>query len=215
MTGFNRSIGILSVGMVLSTLLACSPGATVPSGSGAQTDAPSPVESRSPTGAPTVTASSRSSAPGSQRSAPAVERTPVLSQSPRPDEQETPAAAQVLPSELEGLWTSVGQGSAETIYRFRTDGSYDKVSILLQRRPSGTFSFTITASGFAEIDGDRLTLTPVEGTQAMEDPDSPSSNFNKPLSDLIPDQFVWSFQDGSLILADERGTVAYTWEPDQ
>ncbi|MDP9999736.1 hypothetical protein [Pseudarthrobacter sulfonivorans] len=121
----------------------------------------------------------------------------------------------MLPSELEGLWTSVGQGSAETIYRFRTDGSYDKVSILLQRRPSGTFSFTITASGFADIDGDRLTLTPVEGTQAMEDPDSPSSNFNKPLSDLIPDQFVWSFQDGSLILADERGTVAYTWEPDQ
>jgi hypothetical protein len=49
----------------------------------------------------------------------------------------------------------------------------------------------------------------------MEDPDSPSSNFNKPLADLLPAQLGWSVQDGGLILADERCTVAYTWEPDQ
>jgi len=215
MTGSARSIGIFSVGMVLSTLLACSPGATVPSGSGAQIGTPAPVESGSPNDAQTVTASSPSTPPSSQRPAPAVEGTPVQSQTAQPDGLETPAAAQVLPLELEGLWTSVGQGSAQTVYRFRTDGRYDKVSILLQRRPSGIFSFTITASGFAEIYGDRLTLTPVEGTQAMEDPDSPGSNFNKPLADLTPDQFIWAFQEDRLILANEWGTVPYTWESDQ
>jgi hypothetical protein len=215
MTGFIRSIWIISVGIVLSTLLACSPSTTVPSGSGAQSDAPAPVESGSSNDAPTVTASSRSTAPSSQRSTPAVERAPVQSQASQPVEQETPTAAQVLDQELEGLWTSVGQGSAETVYRFRTDGRYDRVSILLQRRPSGIFSFTVTASGFAETDGDRLTLTPVEGTQAMSDPDSPSSNFNKPLADFTPDQFIWALQDGRLILTNQRGSVPYVWTSDQ
>lgn len=210
MTGFIRHARIFSVCMVLSALVACSPGATVPSGSGAQAGTSAPVDPVSPEVAPPVAASSWSALPSDQRSTP-----PVKSQSAEPSEAETQAPAQLLPQEFAGLWTSVGQGSAETIYRFRTDGSYDKVSILLQQRPSGLFSFTIRASGTAEIAGDLLTLTPVEGTQAMDDPDSPSSNFNKPLTDLTPDEVIWAFQDGRLILTDQWGTVPYTWEPDR
>jgi hypothetical protein len=216
MIKFIRTIRVCSVGLVLSTLVACSPGATVPSGSGAQTDAPAPIVSRSPEATPAVTASTRVAPSASQPSTPAVDRTPsVQSQEAPPRDQQTPEAAHVLPRELEGLWTSVGQGSAETIYRFRTDGRYDKVSILLQQRPSGIFSFTITASGNAAIVGDQLIFTPVVGTQSMEDPDSPSSNFNKPLADFTPDQFSWAFKEGQLILTNERGTVPYVWEPDQ
>ncbi|EMY35858.1 hypothetical protein D477_002201 [Arthrobacter crystallopoietes BAB-32] len=89
------------------------------------------------------------------------------------------------------------------------------MSVLLQQRPSGLFSFTISASGYATISGGMLVLTPIEGTQTMEDPDSPSSNFDKPLEDLTPEEYAWSFQSGQLILTGEYGTIAYTWEPDR
>lgn len=223
MTEFIRTIGRFGVGIVLSALVACSPGATVPSGSGAQTDAPAPVVTGMPKATPAVTASTGGAPSAGQPSTPAVDKStlavdktpPVQSKKTPPGDQQTPDAAHVLPREFEGLWTSVGQGSAETIYRFRTDGSYDKVSILLQQRPSGIFSFTVTASGNATLDGDQLILTPFGGTQAMEDPDSPSSNFNKPLTDLTPDQFGWAFQEGHLMLTNEWGTVPYVWAPDQ
>lgn len=210
MTGLMRKFGIILVALVLSTPIACSPDATVPGGSGAQTGTQSPPGFQSPPRVPTVSPSLQSPKPTREQSTP-----PVKSHTAKPTEPEIPVAAPSLPQEFEGLWTSVGQGSVETVYRFRRDGSYDRVSILLQQRPSGKFSFIITASGFAAISGNLLTLTPTEGTQAMEDPDSPSSNFNKPLKDLTPDKFLWTFQDGQLILSDELGSVAYTWEPDQ
>jgi hypothetical protein len=114
-----------------------------------------------------------------------------------------------LPREFEGKWTSVGQGSAQTSYRFRTDGSYEKVSVLLQERASGKFSFVITLFGSAVISGSFLILTPIEGTQAMKDPNAPSSNFTVPLTDLTPDEFLWKFQDRHLILSSQLGSVAY------
>lgn len=64
-----------------------------------------------------------------------------------------------LPGELAGEWVNVLRGNAEIVYRFRTDGTYDRASVLVQERPSGTFSFTTTARGNAKISGNVLTLT--------------------------------------------------------
>ena len=62
--------------------------------------------------------------------------------------------------DLMGLWVSIDQGDAETIYRFVADGTYDQVSILMQARPSGTFSFIIQSTGLVQLDGERMLLTP-------------------------------------------------------
>lgn len=209
MTGLMRKFGILLVALLLSTPIACSQDSAVPGGSGAQTGS-APPGVQSPTDSPKVSPSLRDPKPTRADSTP-----PIKTSTHEPPEPEITKAAPALPQEFEGLWTTVGQGSAETVYRFRSDGSYDRVSTLLQDRPSGRFSFVITASGFAVISGNNLTLTPTEGTQVMEDPDSPSSQFNKPLGDLTPDVYLWRFQDGQLILSDELGSVAYTWKPDQ
>lgn len=209
MTGLPRKFGILLAALALAAPIACSRNATVPSGSDTQAGS-APAGVQPPTDPPKASPSLPDPKPTPADSAP-----PLKTPTQAPAEPETTEPAPVLPREFEGLWTSVGQGSAETVYRFRSDGSFDRVSILLQERPSGKFSFVITASGSAVVSGNHLTLTPAEGTQAMEDPDSPSSNFNKPLADLTPDEYLWRFQDGQLILSDELGSVAYTWEPDK
>lgn len=119
-----------------------------------------------------------------------------------------------MPADLLGLWVSMDQGDAETIYRFLDDGTYDQVSILMQERPSGTFSFIIQATGFVHIDGEQIVLTPTGGNEAMEDPDSPSSNFDRPLDDLTPEAFTWAMENGTLFLTGEYGTVGYEWTPE-
>lgn len=221
MSGLMRKSRILGVALVLATPIACDSD-TVPGGSGAQTGTQSSpgIRSSPPSASPSAQSPTRTRAPSTPAAqSPTGTRAPSTpaAQSPpaSPPPPRIPEAAPPLPQEFEGLWTSVGQGSAETIYRFRRDGSYDKVSILLQQRPSGKFSFTITASGSAAVSGNLLTFTPAEGTQTMEDPDSPSSNFDKPLEDLTPEKYLWQFQNGQLILSDKLGSVAYTWEADK
>lgn len=47
----------------------------------------------------------------------------------------------------------------------------------------------------------------------MRDPDVPSSNYdNRPLNDLSPQQFAWTFQGGQLVLTDHSGGITYRWE---
>jgi hypothetical protein len=168
-----------------------------------------PTESAdSTTSAPTAT-----HAPKNSTSAPPEKGTSVPSVPPAPS-AEPDVVEPVLPEDLLGLWVSIDQGDAETIYRFVADGTYDQVSILMQARPGGTFSFTIQASGLVQIEGDRMVLTPTEGNEAMQDPDSPSSNFDRPLDDLSPEDLIWTIENGTLFLTGQYGTVAYEWTPE-
>jgi hypothetical protein len=121
----------------------------------------------------------------------------------------------VLPDELLGLWTSIDQGDAETIYRFTSDGSYDQASVLLQARATGTFSFSLAMTGLASVDGDQLLLTPTGGTQTRRDPDDPAGDFDRPVTDLAPEQFSWWMDDGHLVLEGQYGVVEYEWSPDE
>jgi len=245
MTSLNYNFGIVSLSVVLFTLAACDSVAQLPAdGNGTQvgtrqspgnasatqpstqTSAPATTPT-TPTSEPASTAASSTKATPSKTTAPSQTPTPT-SQGPTgqpsatagsgtatPTKTETSRATAPLPREFEAQWTSVGQGSAETTYRFHRDGSYEMVSVLLQQRASGKFSFIITASGYAAISGNHLTLSPAAGTQAMEDPDAPSRNFNKPLTDLSPDEFLWTFQDGQLILRNQLGSVAYARDQDK
>ena len=187
-----RSLWVVAALLVLATSCA----ANEPPRESADSTPPAPTATRAP--------SSTSAPPEKEASVPPLPPGP----SGEPDVVEP-----VLPEDLLGLWVSIDQGDAETIYRFAADGTYDQVAILMQARPSGTFSFTIQASGLVQIEGDRMLLTPTEGNEAMQDPNSPSSNFDRPLDDLSPEDLTWTIENGTLFLTGQYGTVAYEWTP--
>jgi hypothetical protein len=139
-----------------------------------------------------------------------VEPAPV---EPQPAPSAAPDAA--VPSELLGLWTSLDQGAAETVYRFERGGTYDQASVLMQERATGTFSYTIGMTGLISLDGNQLTLTPTGGTQSRRDPDDPAGDFDRPVTDLTAEQFTWWIADGHLVLEGEYGLVEYEWSADQ
>lgn len=217
MTGNRFRFGTVSLAVVAFALAACDSVDPLSPGERNASDI-QPLQGDTPTLLPTTaTAPTKDSTSGvtpaqsprttARQSSTAAPTTSGNKVPPKPTP--TPSPTTLLPQELVGQWTSVGQGNAETTYRFHNDGTYQRVSVLLQQRSSGQFSFTVTAEGLASVSKNRLTLTPFKGIQTMDDPDAPSSNFNKPLTDLSPTEFEWSFQDGQLILANDLGTVPY------
>lgn len=63
--------------------------------------------------------------------------------------------------------------------------------------------------GAAEVVGDQLVLTQERGREAMVDPESPSSNFDRPLSPLEQKIFTWSFDGALLELSGESGPITF------
>jgi hypothetical protein len=97
--------------------------------------------------------------------------------------------------------------------RFDPDGTFAKVGVLLQQRPSGMFSFTVELAGTVTASDDRLVLTPTEGTHTLQDPDSPSSNYSRP-APLVAESFMWDLDDVAgeprLAMVDSVGsTITY------
>ncbi len=146
---------------------------------------------------------------GAESNAPVVSTTTPASPSGTPSPTLEPQDAAAIPDELIGTWRSIGQGTAEVVYHLHADGSYESAEVLMQERPSGVFSFTIGAAGVAKADGDTLVLTQQRGRETMTDPDSPSSDFDRPLSPLEERSYAWSFDGGMLTLANEFGPVPF------
>ena len=114
-----------------------------------------------------------------------------------------------LPSPLVGTWDSA-EGAAEIIYVFRSDGTYKHAGVLMQERPSGTFSFTIGARGTVTVRGRSLVLHPRSGTQTLHDPDDRSRDFRQPIS-TAPERYRWSVsgygRSARLTMTDQTGNA--------
>ncbi len=165
-----------------------------------------PITSPAPATPESAAASTspNSPAPGTPKASPHV---------PAPSATDITPSAAAIPSKFLGMWVSIGQGSAETIYRFNSDASYDKASVLMDELPSGVFSFTVSETGMVSLSGSVLTMVPVEGTESLSDPSSPSSNYERPLRDLTPRTFSWAFRSEQLVLTNQYGSVAYSQQP--
>jgi subtilisin family serine protease len=151
--------------------------------------------------------------PGSAGSTNTPYSSPFVPPVTEPDPQ-SPAApggqdeVAALPTELVGTWSSTG-GSAQLIYRFAPDGTYEHSGALTQQRPSGVFSFAVSAVGTVTVDGSVLVLQPVSGTQELRDPDAPSSNWTRPV-DTTPERYGWTVQGSQLALTDaNHSTITY------
>jgi hypothetical protein len=147
--------------------------------------------------------------------APPTAVTPTTSPAPTP----TPAAPTstnepaLLPEGLAGTWVSTDQGNAELVYQFAENGTYKHAGVLLQQRQSGIFKFTVGEAGTVRVQGRTMTMRPRTSTVTLEDPDSPSSNYQRPGSKEAK-QFTWRFNGtGSsrlLVMEDGQGiTIAY------
>ncbi len=121
--------------------------------------------------------------------------------------------ASALPRGLAGTWTSLDQGSAETMYEIHEDGTYRRARVLMQSRSSGTFTFSIGDAGTVRVKGTTLTVAPSRGAKSLSDPDSPPSNYrDRPLTDLEPEQYAFTLAGDRLTLTASRGTVVYQRE---
>jgi hypothetical protein len=128
----------------------------------------------------------------------------------------TPASTKepaLLPEGLVGTWVSTEQGDAELVYQFAADGTYKHAGVLLQQRQSGIFKFTVGEAGTVRVQGNTMTMRPRTATVTLEDPDSPSSNYQRPGSRAAK-QFTWRFNGtGSsrlLVMTDDQGiTISY------
>ena len=118
-----------------------------------------------------------------------------------PTTSERPAG---FPEALVGTWISAS-GAAEIVYEFDADGSYRYVGVLMQARPSGTFSFTIAETGAASVAGAQLTLVPRSSTESLSDPDSPSASYKDRPRELEPDHLTWSLDAGRAVLTLDDG----------
>ena len=130
-----------------------------------------------------------------------------LPSTPSADPASTPAPLSepptAFPAELVGTWTS-SSGGAELVYEFARDGSYKYVGVLLQERPSGTFSFTVAERGAASAEDSDLTLRPSKATESLKDPDSPSSDYTDRPSSLAPKSLRWSLDAAGTVLRARR-----------
>jgi len=117
-----------------------------------------------------------------------------------------------IPTRLVGTWVTFDSGNAKQMYVFSADGLYTFVGLLQQQRPSGMFSFSITAEGTAAANKSRLILQPARGMKSMRDPDSPSSNYDRPIG-MSPESYEWDVSGDVLSLTDKTGlTVRYAAE---
>ena len=105
-------------------------------------------------------------------------------------------AAPAFPTELVGRWIS-SSGGADIVYEFDADGSYRYAGVLLQKRPSGMFSFTVGEAGVALAVDDGLLLRPRKATKSLHDPDSPSSSYTNRPASLAPKRLAWSTSGSS------------------
>ena len=130
---------------------------------------------------------------------------PELPAPGEPPQADAGGAAQPLPDELTGVWTSAEE-SAALRYVFVADGGYAHAGVLVQDRMEGTFRFAVTESGSVRLRGQRLTLTPLRARQIMQDPEDPANSFDKPgrLEDSV---FTWRVDGDLLMLADPEGSV--------
>jgi hypothetical protein len=118
-----------------------------------------------------------------------------------------------FPRALVGDWRSLDQGSAEVLYSFYPDGTFERAMVLMQSRSSGTFSYSIGMTGTARVDGSRLILKPREGIKSMHDPDSASSSYqDRPLTDLTAETYTWSATEDEMSLDGTYGLVVYARE---
>lgn len=114
---------------------------------------------------------------------------------------ERPAA---FPEALVGTWIS-SDGDAEILYQFAADGSYKYAGVLMQQRPSGTFSFTIGEAGTASAEGTQLVLVPRISTESLSDPDSPSASYKDRPRALEAEQLTWSLDRAKAVLTLDDG----------
>ena len=153
-------------------------------------------------GSPRAVAAS-SGVPGPTGSAGPTEPTKIepTKVEPPPTTSERP---EVFPEALVGTWIS-SSGTAEIVYQFGGDGTYKYVGVLMQSRPSGTFSFTIAETGAASVEGAQLVLVPRISTETLSDPDSPSASYKDRPRALEPEQLTWSLDTGRAVLTLDDG----------
>jgi hypothetical protein len=134
-----------------------------------------------------------------------IHTAPTTTQPPEDASETTEPSA--IPSRLVGTWSTNG-GDAELVYRFSADGTYRFVGVILQREANGNFEFTTQEIGTATVDGSTMTLQPERGTITRKNPDSPSENYERPVS-TKPKRLDWSIDDTSgreiLTTVDESG----------
>jgi hypothetical protein len=130
---------------------------------------------------------------------------PVPSTSPSSSPNAPPDHAEAFPQALIGTWIS-SSGGAEIIYQFAADGSYKYAGVLLQRRPSGMFSFTVAEAGTASVDDVYLLLQPRTVTKSMQDPDSPSSSYADRPASIDPKRLTWTLNAARTVLILDDGT---------
>lgn len=139
--------------------------------------------------------------PVATRSEAAVETTePTVAASASASSDGTDAAG------LVGLWASTDEGSAEIAYRFDPDGTFARVGLLWQERPSGIWKFQETTSGTFRVEGGTLVLEPTAGDTTIEDPDSPDgpAPVTRPRQVLTVETHSWELDDdGSVLLLTE------------
>jgi hypothetical protein len=117
-----------------------------------------------------------------------------------------------VPRELVGTWLTFDSGNAKQIYVFAANGVYSFAGLLRQQRSSGMFTFSISAEGKVTVGSTSLVLRPLRGAKSLRDPDSPSSNYDRPVS-TEPERYEWKVRNGILSLTDDTGlTVQYRSE---
>jgi hypothetical protein len=92
-----------------------------------------------------------------------------------------PASVRV-PERLVGTWVSSDGRSTELTYRFRRDGTYPHIAVLVQERATGVASFARAATGRVTVQGNRLVLHPRRGNEELIDPDVPSASYKRPVA---------------------------------
>jgi len=130
---------------------------------------------------------------------------PAPSTSPASSPNEPSDQAEAFPEALIGTWIS-SSGGAEIVYQFAADGSYKYAGVLLQRRPSGMFSFTVAEAGTASVDGNHLLVQPRMATTSMQDPDSPSSSYTDRPASVDPKRLTWTLNAAHTVLSLDDGT---------
>ena len=127
-----------------------------------------------------------------------------------PREEATPEPSVVLTSAaLVGLWSATDGGAAEIVYRFDPDGTFARVGLLWQERPSGVFKLQEISAGTFTLTERTLTLQPTEGSVTIEDPDAPEGPEARttPKSDMTPELHSAELRDGGaeLVLRSTAG----------
>ncbi|HET8641137.1 MAG TPA: hypothetical protein VFM37_04320 [Pseudonocardiaceae bacterium] len=152
-------------------------------------------------GSPRAAASSGTSVPTGPPEPPTGTEPPT---STEPAPTTTPEPPPAFPEALVGTWIS-SAGTAEIVYQFAADGSYKYAGVLMQQRPSGTFSFTIGETGTASVDGTQLVLVPRISTESLSDPDSPSASYKDRPRALETEQLTWSLDRAQAVLTLDDG----------